>query len=466
MRHGALLSAALLLAGCAVGPDYKRPEVQVPSQFRGQSPDVPASEQSIGDLAWWEVFQDDALQELLRTALTANYDLRIAAVRVLDARAQVTINRSFQFPDVTGNASAAYTRIFGDRAPSQFKSTFSPVGTLDLAWELDLWGRLRRATEAARGDLLATEDARRFVMSTLISDMATAYFQLRELDLELEIAKRTLASRQSSLRLVQLRYQGGVAALIDVRQAEVLLYTAAETVPDIERRIEQTENFISLLLGRNPGPVLRGRSTTEQLATVPPAVPAGLPSSLLERRPDVRQAENQLAAATARIGVAKADYFPRVFLTGAAGAGGIRIDGSWFGPQGIGAIAPQLTLPIFNMGRVGAGVDSAEAQALEATIRYEQAVQQAFRETADALIEHRKRREFRIQQGLLVDSLRDAARLADVRYKGGVTSYLEVLDTERQLFDAELALAQAQRDELLAVVRLYRALGGGWTPSS
>jgi outer membrane protein, multidrug efflux system len=465
VRRGALLSAALLLAGCAVGPDYKRPDVTVPPEFRAQPPDVPVSDKSIGDLAWWEVFQDDVLQELLRTALAANYDLRIAAARVLDARAQVTVTRSFQFPDVTGNASAAYTRIFGDRPPTQQKSLFTPVGTLDLAWELDLWGRLRRATEAARGDLLATEDARRFVMSTLISDVATAYFQLRELDLELEISKRTLESRQGSLRLVQLRYRGGVAALIDVRQAEVLLYTAAESVPDIERRIEQTENLISVLLGRHPGPVRRGRSTAEQLAQAPPTVPPGLPSSLLERRPDVRQAEDQLAAATARIGVAKANYFPRVLLTAAGGAGGVRIDGSWFGPQGILAVAPQLTLPIFNMGRVGAGVDSAEAQAQEALIRYEQTIQQAFREVADALIEHTKRRESRIQQALLVDSLRDAARLADVRYRGGVTSYLEVLDTERQLFDAELFLAQSQRDELLALVRLYRALGGGWTPA-
>jgi len=460
------LSAALLLAGCAVGPDYKRPEVQVPPEFRGQAPEIPATEKSVGDLAWWEIFQDPVLQELLRTALAANYDLRIATARVLDARAQVTVTRSFQFPDVTGNASAAYTRIFGDRTPFQSKSTFSPVGTLDLAWELDFWGRLRRATEAARGDLLATEDARRFVITTLISDVATAYFQLRELDLELEISRRTFDSRQGSLKLVQHRYEGGVSALIDVRQAEVLLYTAAETIPDVERRIEQTENLISLLLGRNPGPVLRGRSTAEQLALAPPNVPAGLPSSLLERRPDVRSAENQLAAATARIGVAKADYFPRVFLTGAAGAGGVRIDGSWFGPQGIGTIAPQLTLPIFNMGRVGAGVDSAEARALEALAFYEQTVQTAFREVSDALVEHRKRRESRIQQALLVDSLRDAARLADVRYKGGVTSYLEVLDTERQLFDAELTLAQTQRDELLALVRVYRALGGGWTPSS
>src|SRR5262249_31740785 len=380
-----------------------RPEVQVPPEFRGQAPEIPATEKSVGDLAWWEIFQDPVLQELLRTALAANYDLRIATARVLDARAQVTVTRSFQFPDVTGNASAAYTRIFGDRTPFQSKSTFSPVGTLDLAWELDFWGRLRRATEAARGDLLATEDARRFVITTLISDVATAYFQLRELDLELEISRRTFDSRQGSLKLVQHRYEGGVSALSDVRQAEVLLYTAAETIPDVERRIEQTENLISLLLGRNPGPVLRGRSTAEQLALAPPNVPAGLPSSLLERRPDVRSAENQLAAATARIGVAKADYFPRVFLTGAAGAGGVRIHARRFRPRGFGTIAPQLTLPLFNMGRVGAGVDSAEARALEALASYEQTVQTAFREVSDALVEHRKRRESRIQQALLVD---------------------------------------------------------------
>jgi multidrug efflux system outer membrane protein len=298
-------------------------------------------------------------------------------------------------------------------------------------------------------------------MTTLVSDVAAAYFQLRELDLELEISRRTLASRQDSLRLVQLRQQGGVAALIDVRQAEVLLYTAAQTIPDVERRIEQTENLISLLLGRNPNAVPRGRPLVQQLAL--PGLPAGLPSSLLERRPDIRQAESELHAATARIGVAKADYFPRVLLTGAAGAGGVMVDGRWFGPTGILTIAPQVSLPIFNSGRIGAGVDSAQARAQAAFVRYQQTIQNAFREVSDALVEHRKRQEFRIQQDALVTSLRDAARLANIRYRGGVSSYLEVLDTERQLFDAELQQAQAQRDELLAVVRLYRALGGGWT---
>ena len=464
MRARAIvLSAALLLAGCTVGPDYHRPELSVPSEFRGRAPDAPAGGQSLGDVAWWHIFQDETLQSLIRTTLAENYDVRIAAARVLQARAQVTYTRSFQAPDLSGSATAPYQRIFGDRdrAPFQFKETFNPLASLDLFWEIDFWGRLRRATEASRDDLLATESAQRFVVTTLVSDVATAYFQLRELDLELEISKRTLASRENALRLVKLRQQGDVAGMMDVRQAEVLLYTAAGTVPDVERRIEQTENLISILLGRNPDAVPRGRPLLQQLAL--PAVPAGLPSSLLERRPDVVQAEGQLAAATARIGVAKADYFPRVLLTGAVGAGGIKIDSTWFGPQGVLAVAPQVTLPIFNWGRTGAGVDTATGAAQEALARYQQTVQGAFRDVSDSLIEHRKRGESRVQQEALVESLRDAARLADVRYRGGVSSYLEVLDTERQLFDSELQLAQAQRDELLAIVRLYRALGGGWS---
>ncbi|HSF02899.1 MAG TPA: efflux transporter outer membrane subunit [Solirubrobacterales bacterium] len=459
MKHRALLLVGLVLAGCAVGPDYRRPELPVPADFRGRPPD--AEGPSVGDLTWWQIFQDETLKSLIHEALGANYDVRIAAARILDARALLTATRSAQFPDVSANASAPYVYTPGERAPLEPRETFEPLATLDLSWELDLWGRLRRATEAARADLMASEDVQRFVITTLVSDLATSYFQLRELDLELEISRRTLTSRQDSLRLVRLRQEGGVAGLMDVRQSEVLLYTAAETIPDLERRIEQTENLISILLGRSPEAVPRGRPLLQQLAL--PAIPPGLPSSLLERRPDIRQAERQLAAATARIGVAKADYFPRVLLTGAGGAGGVWIDGSWFGPQGLLAIGPQINLPIFNAGRVKAGVESAEARAQEALVRYEQTVQQAFREVADALVEHRKRREFRVQQAALVDSLRDAARLANIRYRGGVTSYLEVLDTERQLFDAELALAQAQRDELLAVVRLYRALGGGWT---
>jgi multidrug efflux system outer membrane protein len=325
---------------------------------------------------------------------------------------------------------------------------------------VDFWGRFRRSTEAARAELLASEAARRFVLTTLVADVATAYFNLRDLDLELEISRRTLASRIDSLRLVRQREQGGVAALIDVRQAEILVAQAAETVPDTERLIAQTENALAVLLGRNPDAVPRGRPLVQQITL--PILPTGFPSGLLERRPDIVVAEAQLAAATARIGVAKSEYFPRVFLTGSAGAGGIWVNSSWAGPQGLFAVAPSFTVPIFNWGRVGAGVDSAEARAQAALDQYRQTVIQAFRDVSDSLVEHQKRREFRIQQEALVVAARDAARLATIRYQGGVSSYLEVLDSERQLFDAELLEVRTFRDELLAVVRLYRALGGGW----
>lgn len=459
MRRAALIpAAALLLAACTVGPDYRRPTVDTPPDFRGAI--VPASGQSLADLGWWEIFPDEALQSLLRTALAQNYDVRIAASRILDARAQVTIARSFQFPEAAGSASAQYQRVEGTLAPLQLKETLAPVGGLDFFFELDLWGRYRRGSEAARAELLASEESQRFVINTLISDVGSAYFQLRSLDGELEISRRTLDSRTASLDLVKLREAGGVAGMLDVRQSEILVATAAEAIPDIERQIEQTENVISVLLGRPPGPVPRGRPLGEQITVA--AVPAGLPSTLLERRPDVRQVEEQLAAATARIGVAKSDYFPRVFLTGAVGAGGIMVNGQMFGPQGVFSVLPSFTVPIFNSGRVSAGVKSAEAQAQAAMFQYQQVVLGAFRDVSDSLVEFRKRRESRVQQELLATAAGDATRLSNMRYTGGVSPYLEVLDSERQLFDAELRLVRNQRDELLAVVRLYKALGGGW----
>ena len=457
-RTAFLLLAALVLGACTVGPDYHRPSYPLPPTFRGQT--TPAAEPSIADLAWWRLFEDETLQQLIRIALSENYDVRIAVARILQARAQVTIARSFQAPEVNAFGSAPYSRVQGERVTLQPQDEFAPQAGFDLSFEIDFWGRLRRSTEAARGDLLASEEARRFVISTLVADVASAYFQLRALDGELEVSQRTLATRQDSLRLVSLREQGGVAGLIDVRQAEILVSQAAEAVIDTERQIDQTENAISVLLGRNADAVPRGRPLLQQVTL--PAVPPGVPSALFERRPDVRQAEAQLAAATARIGVAKADFFPRVFLTGAASGGGLLIDGRWVGPQGLFSIGPQITLPIFNSGRTRAGVDSAEAFTQAAIAQYQQAILQAFREVADALVEHRKRREFRIQQETLVTSASDTSRLANVRYRGGVSSYLEVLDSERQLFDAELGLVRSNRDELLAVVRLYRALGGGW----
>jgi multidrug efflux system outer membrane protein len=469
MRLVSMAAAVLVLAGCTLGPDYKRPVIDTPADFRSAT--APATPESLGDLSWWRLFPDEALQSLVRTALEQNYDLRLATARILDARSQVTVARSFQFPTVGGSASAPYTATVGDRPLSQPKEAFTPIGGLDFLFEIDLWGRFRRGTEAARAELLATEETRRFVITTLVTDVASAYFGLRALDQQLEISRNTLASRQDSLVLVRRREEGGVASLIDVRQAEILVATAAQTIPDTERQIEQVENVISILVGRNPDTVPRGLSLDAQIAV--PAVPAGLPSSLLERRADVRQAEQQLASATARIGVAKADFFPRVLLTGSAAVGGIYTNpgqtGSdntdfrkWFGPFGFFGVGPTITLPIFNMGRIAAGVDSAEARAEGAMLQYRQVVLSAFRDVSDSLVEYRKRREARIEQEAFTVAARDTARLANIRYTGGVSSYLEVLDSERQLFDAELGLITARRDEQLAVVRLYKSLGGGW----
>jgi multidrug efflux system outer membrane protein len=422
---------------------------------------APAGPGSFGDLTWWSVFQDEALQELIRTALDRNYDLRIAVARILDAQAQVVVTRSFQFPSIDGTAQAPYSTTFGDRPPLfTLENSFLPQGAVNLSFELDFWGRWRRATEAARADLLATEEARHVVLSDLVARVAIAYFELRMLDLSLEIAHRTVNLRQDSLRLVRLREEGGVVSLMDVYQAETLLSGALREIPDLERLIEQTENFISVLLGQNPGPIARGRPLDGQIS-IPP-LPAGLPAGLLERRPDIRQAEQELVAANARIGVAKSEFFPRIFLLGNLGVmGGVQNSVS-FGPMGFFGIGPTLSVPIFNMGRVQAGVDSAEARVQEAVARYEQAVQQAVREVSDGLVGYRKRQAARGEQEALVRVLQNATKLSNVRYDGGVTSYLEVLDNERQLFTAELDLARARRDELLAVVDLYRALGGGW----
>jgi multidrug efflux system outer membrane protein len=458
MRRLALIALVLLLSACTLGPDYKRPEVNAPPDYRSTM--APSTDPSLGEFGWWQVYPDETLQALIREGLVNNYDVRIAAARILDARSQVTIARSFQFPEVNGNASAPYQRIKGELAPLQIKETLTPSGGLDFGYEFDFWGRFRRGTEAARADFLATEYGRRFVLTTLVSDLASAYFSLRALDEELVIARRTLDSRVQSLKLVKLREEGGVAGLIDVRQSEILVAAAAQTVPDLERQVEQTENAISILVGRSPAPVPRGRELRAQVAAT--SLPAGVPSSLLERRPDIQQAEHVLAGATARIGVAKSDYFPRVFLSGAVGVGGVMINGQMFGPQGLFSVLPSMTVPIFNTGRVGAGVDAARARADEAMLQYQQTIINAFRDVSDSLVEYRKQQEFRTQQEALVVAAIDTTRLANLRYTNGVSPYLEVLDSERQQFDAELGLVRVQLSELLAVVRLYKALGGGW----
>jgi len=454
-KLAALLLVVLLTAGCAVGPNYKRPSVDVPGTYRGATP--PA--ESLADQKWWEVFQDQQLQGLIRTALQQNYDVRIAATRILQAQAQVGITRAGQLPTIGGGAQVLDDRYAQTKPYPQYDTSSTQVG-LSLGWDLDFWGKYRRATEAARANLLATEWARQAVISTLVSDVATAYFQLRALDLQLEISRRTLASRQDSLQLTQKLANGGATSMLDVRQAEQLVFTAAETIPDLERRIEQQENFLSTLLGNNPGPIARGMKLTEQPHA--PDVPAGLPSSLLERRPDIRAAEAQLIAANAQIGVAKAAYFPDISLTATAGFQSSALTNLFTGPARMWNFEGSLAQPIFAGGKIRSGVKFSEARQQEALLTYRQTIQQAFRGVSDALVEYRKGREFRQQQQQLVLSAQDAAQLSEVRYRGGAASYLEVLTNETNYFAAEQGLAQAQLNELVGLVRVYRSLGGGW----
>ena len=459
-RHWLISVTLLICTGCVVGPKYKRPTVSVPEGYRGLAPDAgQQTSASLADEKWWTVFQDPQLQQLIRTALVQNYDVRIAATRILQAQAILGITRADQYPTITGGASTTNTRAQRTKVLPEFESSANEVN-LSLVWELDFWGKFRRATEAARASLLATEWGKRAVISSLVSNVATAYFQLRELDLELEISKRTLDSRKQSLNLVEIRARGGVTALIDVRQSEQLVYTAAGSIPDLERRIEQQENFLSVLLGNNPGPITRGKSLVEN--PVLPTVPAGLPSSLLEKRPDIQATEQQLVAANARIGVAKAAYFPQITLTAIAGYQSPALTDLFTGPAGFWNFGGQLLQPIFTGGRIRSNVRLTEAQQQEAVLFYQSTIQQAFREVSDSLIAYRKDQEFRQQQELLAVAAEDTVRLANVRYSGGVSSYLEVLDSDTRYFDAQLALAQAQLNERLALVQLYNALGGGW----
>jgi multidrug efflux system outer membrane protein len=427
-------------------------------QNEDQQPAQPAAE-SLGDQKWWEVFQDKQLQDLIHAALQQNYDVRIAATRILEARAQVGITRADQLPTISGGAQAVNERNPRTKLFRQYETSANQLD-LSLAWDLDFWGKYRRATEAARANLLATEWARNAVIGTLVSDVATAYFQLRSLDLQLEISQRTLTSRQDSLKLTQTLANGGATSMLDVRQAEQLVSTAAETIPDLERQIEQQENFLSTLLGNNPGPIARGMKLTEQPHA--PDVPAGLPSSLLERRPDIREAEAQLIAANAQIGVAKAAYFPDISLTGIAGFQSPALTSLFTGPAGLWSFGGSLVQPIFAGGRIRSGVKFSEARQQEMVLTYQKTIQQAFRGVSDALVEYHKDREFRGYQEQLAFSAQDAAQLSETRYRGGAASYLEVLTNETNYFNAELGLAQAQANELVALVQIYQNLGGGW----
>jgi NodT family efflux transporter outer membrane factor (OMF) lipoprotein len=464
-RLAALL--AIVCTGCTVGPDYKRPVVPVPAAFRNPGLVSPTQGDSLANTKWFELFKDEQLQSLIHTALEQNFDLRDAITRVEAARANLGVARSNQFPNFGAQGEVDINRPSRDGAtplPAQFlpsqNRNFGAASLGLLSYEIDIWGKLRRATESARASLLSAEDSRQAVITTLIGDVATGYLTLRELDYTLEISRRTLTTREQSLELTQSREKGGVSTLLDLRQAEQLVDTAAQTIPGIQQQIEQTENQIRLLLGDSPGSVVRGRDFMSQ--GLPPEVPAGLPSQLLERRPDIRAAEQDLVAANAQIGVAKAAYFPTLSLSGALGGQSTQLAALFAGPNTIWSLVPQVTQPIFTAGRLKSNVRLAEAEREHALIQYEKTVQTAFSDVSNGLIAHQRVHESRERQEALVGALQDRLRLAYVRYRGGVDTQLNALDADRDLFQAELDLAQIRLNESLTVVQLYKALGGGW----
>lgn len=465
VRAGSVFVSAvlvILMSGCTVGPNYKRPAIDTPQSFRNDTASSAAgatATASFGDEKWADVFQDPQLQKLIHTALLQNYDVRIAATRIAQAQAQFTIARSAQYPGAAGLASSSRTRSAASLFFGPYTTTTTELG-LGLQWDLDFWGKYRRATEAARDQLLASDWAQREVTSTLVANLASAYFTLREQDLELQISQQTLSSDQDSLKLTQLLVDHGRTSLLDVRQAEQLVYTASGSINTIQKQINQEEDLISTLLGENPADVVRGTELTAEPHVT--EVPAGLPSSLLERRPDIRQAEAQLMAANAQIGVAKAAYFPAITLTGNGGVESIALSKLFTGPSGTWSLAGQLTQPLFAGGSLKGNVRLTQAQEQQDVLLYQQTIQQAFRQVSDALVGYAKDQDFRDQQELLTKSAQDASRLSDLRYRGGAASYLEVLDANTRYYSAELTLAQAQLNVMADYVELYRSLGGGW----
>jgi multidrug efflux system outer membrane protein len=456
----AAIVASGLVPACKVGPNYHRPAVQPPTAFRdlSESPQVQAQVASFADLPWWQVFQDPQLQELIRTALKQNYDLQLATERINAARAQVTVTRSALFPQVQGNGDFSG----GKEHNFQTKSNFLAL-TADAAFQLDFFGKLRRATEASRAQLLATEDAQKTVILTLVSDVASDYFTLLQLDLQLQITHKTVVTQEDSVKLTKLRVEHGVATKLDVLQAQQVLDVANAQIPDLERQIGQEEDAISILLGNYPQSVTRGRPLVEQ--PLPPEVPPGLPSALLERRPDIREAEQNLVTANAEIGVAKAQFFPQISLTGSGGGafGRSSAFSSLMSSQlGIWSYGAQVSQPIFTGGAISGNLRFAESQHQQTLIAYRQTIQRAFGDVSDALIGYQKLHQVRLRQEDTVADLQESVRLSNLRYKGGTTTYLEVLDGQRSLFSAELTLAQARGNEYLSLVQLYRSLGGGW----
>ncbi len=459
MRTYAAAVLLLTLCACKVGPNYQRPPLSLPGEYRGIAPDASTQQPPAGDqfaeMKWPAVYQDEVLQSLIKEALASNYDMRIAATRILQANASLGITRANQFPTVNGSASVVNERNnFFPGAP-----TFDTIG-IQLDYIVDFWGRYRRATEAARATLLATEFGRSIVQTTLISSVASNYFLLRQFDFQLEYSQRTVAADTEILNLNNIKFKGGESAITDVYQAQALVEQAEAEVITLKQSIEQAENNISILLGRNPGPIPRGLSLTEQPHL--PEVPAGLPSALLQRRPDVRQAEENLVAANANVGVAKAAFFPQISLTGAFGAQSVAISSFLQGPATFWSVGGQVVQPIFQGGRIRSGYRLAWAQRDEAELSYKQAVQRAFGDVANSLVGYNQSRLYRMKIEEQTKTYRDTAHLANVRFQGGVTSFLEVQYYEQQYFTSELNLANAWYAELANYVQLYQALGGGW----
>jgi multidrug efflux system outer membrane protein len=417
---------------------------------------------SLGDEKWWTVFDDPQLAELIRKGIAQNYDARIAAERVVQARAQLGITKADQGPTLGGAASISSQRYAkGEMGsnPDPVQMEFGRVG-LTATWNLDFWGKYRMATEAERARLMGSEWARRAVIDSVISDIATAYFQLRTLDMHIEIAKETLASREESLKLTRVLESGGSDSMLDVREAEQLVFSVQAQITDLERQIEQQEDTLSTLLGESPHSIVRGASINRQPAL--PAIPAGLPSELLERRPDIRQAEAVMVAANAEIGVARSAYFPQISLTGSAGTDTNSLSRLFSGPSFVWNYGPSLSVPIFNAGKIRNNVRVSESQQRQATLAYQQTIGNAFRDVSKALVAYRKYRQYREQEEKIVESAADALHLSKVRYEHGQSSYLDVLTNDRAYLTAQLDLATAKGNELLSLVQLYDALGGGW----
>jgi outer membrane protein, multidrug efflux system len=463
-----IILSALMLSACMVGPNYQRPVVQTPTAFHAASDSQPPDAQatSFADLPWWEVFHDPQLQQLIRTALKQNYDLQLAVERVTAARAQVGIVRSNEFPQLSIDPNFS-----GGKTTEGIKSNIFSLAA-DVIFQVDLFGRYRRATEAARAQLLGTEDAQQTVILTLVSDVASDYFLLRDLDLQLQIANQTVETQENSVKLTELRLEHGVGTRLDVLQARQVLDTANAQIPDIERQIGQTEDAISILLGDYPHGVSREKALGIETPngwqwseTLPPQLPAGLPSTLLERRPDIREAEQNLVAANANIGVAKAMFFPQVSLQAAAGGAwghSTFLGGTIPAPPTIESYAANAAQPIFEGGYLRNNLRYAKSQDRQALISYRQTIQKAFGDVSDALIGYDKYHGVRERQEQSVKDLQASVDVSLLRYKGGTANYLEVLDSQRSLFSAELTLAQDRNSEYQSLVQLYKALGGGW----